>query len=166
MIIFLGIIGLIVGGLFYYILRPLAIFFIIGAVICVVVFFMEEDEKTRPLTPKELSRMEEYDKRLRNGEVSQLELDDIILTNSLVWLLFCKYYANTEFMYDLLHRKIELEIEKLSTQHNNENNFNIIKKLELQLEENTKQKQEWIAEKKAEGLTLDYYGNHGKQTNK
>ena len=109
--------------------------------------------------------MEEYDKRLRNGKVSQLELDNIILTESLVWNMFCKYYADTEFMFDLLHRKIELQIEKLSVPNTNEDNFNLIKKLELQLEENTKQKQEWINEKKAEGLMPDYYGNHGTQIN-
>lgn len=165
MIIFLGIIALIVGGFVYYILRPAAIFFAIGIVVWLVLIYVDNKEKTQPLKPKQLDRMEEYDRRLRNGEVSQLELDDIILTDSLVWNMFCKYYADTEFMFDLLHRKIELKIEKLSVPNTNENNFNLIKKLQLQLEENEKQKQEWINQKKAEGFMPDYYGNHGTQVN-
>lgn len=165
MIIFLGIIGLIIGGFVYYVLRPVAIGMVVVTIICLILLFIEKRERNAPLKSKQLERMNEYDKRLRNGEVSQLELDDIILTNSLVWNMFCKYYADTEFMFDLLHRQLELEIEKLSTQNNNENNFNLIKKLELRLEENIKQKQEWINENKKAGLYLDYYGNHGTQIN-
>lgn len=163
MIILLGIIGLLVGVFLYFILTPLAIGFAIAIVIWLVVLFIQENERTQPLNPKQLDRMEEYDKRLRNGKVSQLELDNIILTDSLVWNMFCKYYADTEFMFDLLHRKIELQIEKLSVPNTKEDNFHLIKRLELQLEENTKQKQEWIYKKKTEGLMPDYYGNHGTQ---
>lgn len=163
MLIFLGIMGIIIGviGLF---LKWTFIWFVVIGFIALIIFSLQEKERTQPLTPEQMEKMNEYDKRFRKGEVSKAEFDNILVNQDSVINMFYKYYFNTEFLFDIARRRIELKKERLSMGNNgntNEENFQEIKKLELRLEKIEKQKQEWKTENEKKGLHLDYYGNHG-----
>lgn len=149
-------------GVLYVLFSYGLIIYGIGLVIGLIIYIMIALSKNNPLTSNQMEEMNKYDERLRNGELSEKELDNIILNNESVWNMFRKYYAGTEFMFDLITRAIELDIERFSQQDDPKGtNFNKVKNLELRLEENIKRKQEWLNKNKEEGLVLDYYGNHG-----
>lgn len=158
MIILIGIIALIVVFLTYGFIIWCA-----ALVIAIIIYWIRGSKKNSPLTLDQMEKMNKYDERLRNGELSEKELDNIILNEESTWNMFCKYYADTEFMFDLIARTIKLSIERLSMQDDPKGmNFNQVKNLELRLEETLKQKQDWLDKNKEQGLVLDYYGNHGK----
>lgn len=116
----------------------------------------------QPLADSEKAIMDEYDKRLRDGDVSQAEIDYIIINRPEIRDLFRKYYSGTDFMLDFLIRGIELRIEQLSRQDDPTGNiFYQIKEYEMDLDRCKKTKQQRVEENKDKNI--DYYGNHGKQ---
>lgn len=117
----------------------------------------------QPLTDSEKATMDEYDKRLREGDMSQAEIDYILTNRPVIKDLFFKYYSGTDFGVDLLIRYTELLIEQLSRKDDPTGSiFHQIKECEMDLERYKKFKQQRAEEIK--GKNIDYYGNHGSPT--
>lgn len=114
----------------------------------------------QPLSDSEKAIMDEYDKRLRDGDMSQTEIDYILTNKPKIKDLFVKYYVGTDFGWDLLIRATELHIEYLSRLDDPTGDiFHQIKEFEMDLDKYKKVRQHNIEENK--GKNIDYYGNHG-----
>lgn len=156
MIIFIVVVGFLVGG---FIIKQLL--YALGFIGAVGVTATQAYNTHRPLNDKEMKIMDEYDRRLRNGEMPQSELDYIIASQDNLSLMFAKYYMNTEFLFDLSIRERELNIEKLSKLNDPDGTyFAQIKKEEMDKEKTILRKQKLLEQYK--DVDLDYYGNHGR----
>lgn len=114
----------------------------------------------QPLSDSEKAIMDEYDQRLRNGDVSQAEIDYILTNRPEIKDLFVKYYSGTDFGLDFWIRNSELLIEQLSRKDDPTGEiFHQIKEYEMELDGYKKFKQQRAEEIK--GKNIDYYGNHG-----
>lgn len=117
----------------------------------------------QPLSDSQKAIMDEYDKRLRHGDMSQAEIDYILANRPEIQDLFAKYYSGTVFGMDLLIRYTELLIEQLSHKDDPTGSiFHQIKEYEMDLENYKKLKHQKAEE--AKDKNIDYYGNHGLPT--